>query len=109
MLEAWKEVHSTLSALNPTEPSASASASQIITQSLLPLWTAPCAISTMKELTKLLDEIWSDKYVDRRRIFEERGDGMGKMGERGGEREREGCDEMVEIVLGILGRYWPEG
>lgn len=65
----------------------------------------------MGELRGLLDEIWGAKHADlnkeKEKAFAERGEGRGKI-ERGWEVDLREFEEMGEMVLGIMGRGWPE-
>jgi hypothetical protein len=69
----------------------------------------------MGELTELLDEIWCDKYQgggEGKRGFEERRHGLKgspRNLEKGWEGESKEFEEMMEMVLGIMARGWPEG
>jgi len=118
-LEAWKEVQSTLIIRNqPHQPEIILEdpvASRAVQNYLLPCFTGNETVKQMGELTELLDEIWCDKY---------QGEGEGKMGfeerrhglkgsprnlEKGWEAESKDLEAMLEMVLGIMARGWPEG
>jgi hypothetical protein len=72
-------------------------------------------VKQMGELTELLDEIWCDKYQgggEGKRGFEERRHGLKgspRNLEKGWEGESKEFEEMMEMVLGIMARGWPEG
>jgi hypothetical protein len=118
-LEAWKEVQSTLTTRNqPHQPEINLedpAASLAVQNYLLPCFSGNESLKMMEELTRLLDEVWCDKYQEEgegKRGFEERSHGMKgipKGGERGWEGDAKEFEEMMEMVLGIMARVWPEG
>ena len=66
----------------------------------------------MDELRGLSDEIWGAKHAGlgkegEGKGFVERWEGRGKI-ERGWEVDLREFEEMGEMVLGIMGRGWPE-
>jgi hypothetical protein len=71
-------------------------------------------LKKMEDLTRLLDEIWYDKYQNEgeTRAFEERSHvvkGSPKHAEKGWEANAKEVEEMMEMVLGIMARGWPDG
>lgn len=66
----------------------------------------------MDEFRDLLDDIWGAKHTGlgkerEGKGFVERGEGRGKI-ERGWEVDLREFEEMGDMVLGIMGRGWPE-
>ncbi|PMD12798.1 hypothetical protein NA56DRAFT_454036 [Hyaloscypha hepaticicola] len=118
-LEAWKEVQSTLTIRNqPHQPEIvleDPAASRAVQNYILPCFTGNETAKQMGELTELLDEIWCDKNLgegEGKRGFEERSHvlkGSPRNLEKGWEGESKEFEAMMEIVLGIMARGWPEG
>ncbi|KAN0121986.1 hypothetical protein V8E51_000312 [Hyaloscypha variabilis] len=117
-LEAWKEVQSTLTMRNsphqPDIPTESPAASLAVQNCLLPCFSGNDSLKAMEELTKLLDEVWCDRYVNEgtgvSRAFEERAETKGERRsweEKGWEAMAKEGEEMMEMVLGIMARGWP--
>ena len=96
----------------PDIPAESPAASLAVQNYLLPCFCGDDSLKAMEELTRLLDEVWGDRYVDGtvERGFEERT--SAKSERRSWEEKawedvaREG-EEMMEMVLGIMARGWP--
>jgi hypothetical protein len=116
-LEAWKEVQSTLTTynqphqleINLEDPAASLAVQNYV----LPCFSGNESLKMMEELTRLLDEVWCDKHQNEegKKGFEARGHGMkgsSKGRERGWEGDSKEFEEMMEMVLGIMARGWPE-
>jgi hypothetical protein len=118
-LEAWKEVQSTITIRNqPHQPKIileDPAASLAVQNYILPCFTGTETVKQMGELTELLDEIWCDKYQregEGKRGFEERSHGLKgspRHLEKGWEGESKEFEAMLEMVLGIMARGWPEG
>ncbi|KAF8848322.1 hypothetical protein BDZ45DRAFT_753969 [Acephala macrosclerotiorum] len=122
-LDSWLEVKATISSL-PQQRPASVSLSQkrksepdrgAVRVYLLPCFTGDEATSYVDDLGKLVNDLWTDKYVkrDRDSRFTERRDtgDKRKMKLRGSGsweddiRELEG---LFEMVLDIQARFWPD-
>ncbi|KAE9381978.1 hypothetical protein N431DRAFT_425533 [Stipitochalara longipes BDJ] len=117
-LEAWKEVQSTLTMRNsphqPDIPTESPAASLAVQNYLLPCFSGNESLNAMEELTRLLDEVWCDRYVNEgtgfNRSFEERASVKSERRsweEKGWEEMAKEGEEMMEMVLGITARGWP--
>jgi hypothetical protein len=102
-LEAWKEVQSSKSAQLPTDNPAS----YAVTKALLYSSTGPASLSSIQDLAKLLDNLWCDTYLSPTKTFSERGVSP-KHKDRKWEADATEFSEMMEILLDIQSRIWPE-
>lgn len=75
---------------------------------LLPAWTNESHASSMESLMRLLDDVWSDRYLNRSLKFEERRDGKQSVLLRDWEKDAKEGEEMMDMILNIQARSWPD-
>ncbi|CZR50314.1 uncharacterized protein PAC_00186 [Phialocephala subalpina] len=122
-LDSWLEVKASLST-QPQQRPQSVSLSQkrrsepdrgVIRVYLLPCFTGDESTSYVEDLGKLVNDLWTDKYVkrDQDSRFSERKDTAEKkkVKLRGGgswDEDIRELEELFEMVLDIQARFWPE-
>ena len=94
----------------PDIPAESPAASLAVQNYMLPCFAGNESSMAMEELTRLVDEVWCDRYLGTRKGFVERVGAKGERKiweERGWEGDAKEFEEMMEMVLGIMARGWP--